>query len=686
MRNSVGQGLMFKEQPWILVVDDEPLILNLITDILSTEGYQVETADDGKQALRALQDHPFDLVLTDMMMPDMSGLELVQYLRVHHAGTLAIVFTGFANYQDAVEAVKLGAFDYLPKPVQPEILRHAIRKALEYQRLSKAQKDLETVFQGAEALGWQAAELISTPQEAEILSSLREWSLEQEGLQEVGRQFLSAARDLVQSTNSSIFLFDGVQGEFFGLAAAGPEAEIKEAVRGGVRGIMGFVAGHPRPLLVSDLNRDQQFALMARRVPYRTDSFMIIPLTGYKFWGVINLADRQDGKPFEARDLFLGWLLGRLLVEILETRTPVECEVADLPLEAPWIGEELPMGVAFLDENLTILQSNPALIHLTGHEDETLAGCAILPLLGLSSQDREKLETAFRQALTTRESQEIVAIKTVPQENAVRYLGFRVVPLPAGQGGARGLLLVDDVTEMETLKQRLHLYEHLAVLGKLTLCVVHELNNPLDGIRRYLSLALKKKEDPGEVGRYLGEVQKGLQKMSMSIKSLMFSANPQQAPPRASDTLNNLLHDAIKIMMLQASDQRVKVGFYPPAEFGKLTVEADLYYVFINIIKNALQAMPHGGKLQVHGILEDRRVEISFEDSGPGLSPEEQDKIFEPFYSTKQGIQGLGLGLPICQKILDRYGGRLVVESNPGQGTKMRIILPHAESGGSDGQ
>ena len=80
-------------------------------------------------------------------------------------------------------------------------------------------------------------------------------------------------------------------------------------------------------------------------------------------------------------------------------------------------------------------------------------------------------------------------------------------------------------------------------------------------------------------------------------------------------------------------------------------------------------------------------MEIDFEDTGPGLSPEDQDKIFEPFYSTKQGIQGLGLGLPICQKILDRYGGRLVVESRPGMGTKMRVILPHRESGGTaDGQ
>lgn len=671
------------EQPLVLVVDDEPLILNLVKEILSQEGYQVETAGNGKEAMQALQAHPFDVILTDMMMPDMTGMELVQYLRLHHPGALTLVFTGYANYEDAVEAVRQGAFDYLPKPVQPETLRHAISQALDYQRLLRAQKDLETVFLGAEALGVQALDLVSSSKEATILGDLRErvWAAD---LKEVGAEFLKAAHEILQVTNTSIFLYNPVPGEFYGLAAVGPEAAIKVGLRVAAERIMGYVANHKRPLLVPDLSRDRNFALLERRPNYRTNSFMVIPLTGNRFWGVINLADRGDGGPFSSRDLFLGWLLGRLLVELLEAREPLE-EKADLPT-VPWISEELPVGVAFLDRKLKVLQSNPAMMRLVAYQEPSLTGQKIFPLLGFSAQDEAKLEAAFHKTLATQETQEFASIISGPHDRA-RYLGVRMVPLPADQGSGRGLLLVEDVTELETLKQRLQLYEHLAVMGKLTLCVAHELNNPMDGIRRYLSLALLKKDEPQSVERYLTEVQKGLQKMSMSIKSLMFSANPYKAPPRASDTLNNLLQDAIKIMMFQASDQRVQVGFHPPSEFGEMQVEADLYYVFINIIKNALQAMPQGGDLKVHGLCSREEVEINFEDTGPGLSPEDRDKIFEPFYSTKQGIQGLGLGLPICQKILDRYGGRLVVESRPGSGTKMRVILPHRESGGTaDGQ
>jgi PAS domain S-box-containing protein len=668
-----------KKQPIILVVDDEPAILELVKDILGPAGYLVNTAANGKEALAAIQAHPYDLVLTDMIMPEMGGMELVQYLRLHHPETLVIVFTGFASYQDAVDAVKLGAFDYLPKPLQPEILRHAIERALDYQRLCRSQRDLETVFQGAESLGWQALELVSATPEAAILGELRERAWQQKDLKEVGRIFLDAAQQLLQVTNSSIFLYDAVRGQFSGLAALGPDSEAKTGAMITAEGVMGYVATHRRPLLVPDMSRDSQLALMPRRTTYQTNSFMVIPLTGYKFWGVINLADREDRKQFGSRDLFLGWLMGRLLVEILESREAPE-EVF-IPSLTTWITKEIPVGMAFLDEHLTVVQSNPALERMVSLAKADLVGKNLLTCLGLSPKDRGTLESAFQQVLASQESREFYSLTSTTKDNAVHYLSIKMFPVPDERNSLRGLLLVEDVTEAEQLKQRLELYEHLAIMGKLTLCVAHELNNPLDGIRRYLSLAIMKKEDPPSVERYLTEAQKGLQKMSMSLKSLMFSANPFKAPPRASDTVLNLLQDAIKIMMFQASDQRVQIDFHSPPEFGKILTEADLYYVFINIIKNALQAMPQGGHLEVSGSLNKHQMEISFQDTGGGITSQELDHIFQPFYSTKEGTQGLGLGLPICQKILERYDGRLAVDSQPGKGTKVRVLLPYEETG-----
>ncbi|MDD5642742.1 MAG: ATP-binding protein, partial [Syntrophales bacterium] len=166
-----------------------------------------------------------------------------------------------------------------------------------------------------------------------------------------------------------------------------------------------------------------------------------------------------------------------------------------------------------------------------------------------------------------------------------------------------------------------------------------------------------------------------LQRMAASIKSLMISANPLKAP-RTKNNLLNLLQDAVKIMMFQASDQMVQVSLHPPRELQQVVMSGDLYHVFLNIIKNALQAMPQGGHLQISGRLHPEEVEITFEDSGAGISPQELEQIFQPFYSTKEGTKGLGLGLPICQKIVERNQGRLTVTSEPQQGTRVSIFLP----------
>ena len=669
-------GRMMREQPLVLLVDDDPAILELMQEILSPGAYVVDIASNGRKAVERLQACPYDLVLTDMVMPEMQGLELLQYLKLHHPETLTIVFTGYANYQDAVAAVKLGAFDYLTKPLRPEILRHAIDRALEFRRLCQAQQDLELVLQGAEALGWQALELVSNTPEAAVLTALREEVRPEPDLKEVGRRFLEASRQLVGATHGSIFLFDSTLGQFSGLVAMGSAPEYRAALKVPANsGLMGYLATKPRPLLVSDLRQDSRFPQLRPRTGYRSTSFMIIPLISFKLWGVINLTDREDGETFTSRDLFLGWLLGRQLVEVLESREAPEPPPEQVPAPAAWVHEQVPVALAVLDQEMKVTQANPALERLVGVTAKVLAGQELFPRLGLDPRQQQELEEAFRAVLAGREPREFSSLKARPDGQTERFLGVKMVPMPGRRGASRGLVLLEDVSEMEQLRQRLHLFEHLAVMGKLSLCVAHELNNPLDGIRRYLSLALMKKDQPQEVERYLAEAQKGLQRMATSIKSLMFSAGPLKTP-QTRDNLLNLIQEAVKIMMFQASDQRVQVSFSPPRELQQVMMEGELYHVFLNIIKNALQAMPQGGHLQIGGRLSPEQVEISFEDTGAGLSPQELEQIFQPFYSTKEGTQGLGLGLPICQKILERHGGRLLVTSRPGQGTKVCILLP----------
>jgi signal transduction histidine kinase len=388
---------------------------------------------------------------------------------------------------------------------------------------------------------------------------------------------------------------------------------------------------------------------------------------------VLNLTDRDNNLPFTPRDLFLGWLTGRLLVEALEAREGRSTEEPSATF-GPLLQEHFSQGVALVNQDLQVIHANSALERLLRHKGNPV-GQEISSLLGLAAGERDSLKNVLAWVLEYQEPRELPTLKCSLEEGKTHFLGVRLIPSLHLHNASQCIIMVEDLSEMEKLKQRLHLYEHLAIMGKLSLCVAHELNNPLDGVYRYLSLAQRKKDDPKEVERYLGEAQKGLQKMSMTIRSLLSSANPLKAPP-TTDNLHSLLQDAVKIMMFQASDQRVRVGLHMPRGFQQVPVDGDLYHVFVNIIKNALQAMPHGGKLKVEGEAGPRDIAIHFQDSGPGLSAEELGQIFQPFYSTKDGTQGLGLGLPICRKILERYAGQLMVESQPGQGTRVTILLP----------
>ena len=528
------------------MVDDDPGILDLVRELLSS-AYEVDTATNGRQALEHLQGCPYDLVLTDMVMPDMGGMELVKHLRIHYPEVPVLVFTGYANFQDAVQAVKLGAFDYLTKPIQTEILHHAIRRALEFRRLTRQQKDLEVVFQGAEALGWQALDLISDTREAAILERLGKTGETAPTLEEAAYGFLAGAEELVGATRTSIFLYDAVGGQLQGLAARGPHAQERLAATVPMaESLMGYVASQRRPLLVSDLEVDQRLALWTRQFPYLSNSFMIIPLMGTKFWGVLNLTDRADGSPFTPRDLFLGWLLGRLLVEVLEARESEAGTETGASMGTLW-PDYLPLGLALVNRELKILQANPALEKLAGGPDQ-VEGQELARLFRLSAADEDLLRGAYERLLSLGEAQDLGPVKCSLEGGCSRFLSFRLLPSLQPPEAGQGLVLVEDVSELEQLKQRLHLYEHLAIMGKLSLCVAHELNNPLDGVRRYLNLAQQKKDNPQEVERYLQEAQKGLHKMSMTIRSLMSSANPIKAP-RSSENLLGLLQDAVKIMM-----------------------------------------------------------------------------------------------------------------------------------------
>jgi DNA-binding NtrC family response regulator len=117
------------DMPRVLVVDDEVQVCRSCEKILTREGYEVASVADGRQALERLESEPFDLVITDLRMAEMGGIELLESLRLRFPAVVPVVMTGYASVSSAVETMKVGAFDYLPKPFTPAEMTAVVSKA-----------------------------------------------------------------------------------------------------------------------------------------------------------------------------------------------------------------------------------------------------------------------------------------------------------------------------------------------------------------------------------------------------------------------------------------------------------------------------------------------------------------------------------------------------------------------------
>lgn len=684
-------------QAKILVVDDEPDIREVIQKILQDRGYLVTTASNGAEALARLGESSFDLILSDVKMPVMDGMELLQKVSLLYPDIPTVILSAFANIQDAVAAIKLGAYDYIAKPVYPDDLLLSIERALKYHELRRATRELEWTLRGAEALGLQVLELAPEAEEFKLLASLRQEAEKIQDFHKIAQIFLEGAQKLTLASRGSIFLFEPEQLELVCVARSGNNLEVplETAVKMG-EGVMSYVLQSGRPLLVADVSLEPRFYKHQRSKQYQTKSFIVVPIIGEKQWGLINLTDRIDFKPFTPRELFLGWLIARILAEIFQQKeweekhlgiqqalAATSAELEEFKECYHHLATSMPLGLALLDQNFTVTFINQAFAAYCQRQVHQI-GLNILSYFdGLPEAERRKLEGCLLEVKNGARTVNCGEISLTHPKVGNRLFRIQLLHLP-GSGVTPAIMMVlEDQTEKSQLQQRLDLYEHMAIMGNLYTCVVHELNNPLDGVRRYVSLARQKKDDAAAVDRFLCEAQKGLQKMALAIDSILNMANPTRVL-KAQDSLANQLREAVKILLLQAKEQRVEVQFNTPPLFDQIIFGADLYTVFINLIKNALQAMPQGGSLTIEGFNLGDQVEIHFADTGVGIPAKDLPNIFKPFFSTKEQGQGLGLGLAICKKIIDRYCGQIEVDSTPGEGTKFIIRLPTPKKKGQE--
>lgn len=341
---------------------------------------------------------------------------------------------------------------------------------------------------------------------------------------------------------------------------------------------------------------------------------------------------------------------------------------------AGWlIIRSLPVGIVVFDADLKIIEANlkaAALVDLDEYIDKSLAkGTDYNTWSGWT----EQLKSAISKNKVSRFNE-----VSYTNGHGKRLLRIIFTPLKDSQTQINGgTILIEDITDKINLQRQLANTEKLASIGMLASKVAHELNNPLDGILRYINLAMRimEQENLEKPLNYLKQCRKGLMRM-VQITGELLEFSRRTYAQTEQDTIEHVIEDALTTMMAKIEATNIIIMRDYRSGLPKIR-NTNMYQVFCNIIKNAIDAMPNGGQLKIKtSLTKDNTIIIEFKDTGTGLPQENIETIFEPFFTTKEKGKGTGLGLAVCRDIIENHNGRITAQNAPEGGSIFTIYLP----------
>ena len=433
-----------------------------------------------------------------------------------------------------------------------------------------------------------------------------------------------------------------------------------------------WLAGHWKPVLGRAL-KSKRLDPAAQAVLKQMEPSGLIPLhSKSRLLGFVVLGRRMPRKAFSAME--------RVCLETLGHQAAVAIERSQLTQETlamrqSWdkLLEGSASGIFVVDAGGRITVWNQAMASITGlswNEVEGRHYLAVLPLLDRGDP--------IRDALHTGKSHRLENLETIFKNRCCRY-HLSVYPLRQLPGRVTGILgILENLSKQHELEERVKRTERLASVGKIASTLAHEVRNPLNAIKGAVTYLQSKYAHEPLLVRFTQIIDQEITRLNTFVENFLRSARRSQPRFTATD-VNYVLSQTVDLMRLQAVNHNVQIEMH----LGLVPViQADpeqLRQVFINLCRNAIEAMPQGGTLWIQSEVNGTRsVQITFQDTGHGIPAEIQARLFEPFLTSKE--KGTGLGLFIAREILESHGGGIRVHSVPGQGTRCTLTLPVREA------
>ncbi|NOY52933.1 MAG: PAS domain-containing protein [Deltaproteobacteria bacterium] len=360
----------------------------------------------------------------------------------------------------------------------------------------------------------------------------------------------------------------------------------------------------------------------------------------------------------------------RDLVRNLEEKEKMKCYLHN-------ILESLRTGVIVLDLSCRITVCNRAVEELICESPQTIRKKGLASVLGTAgrgSKDQEDLRSLM---------------KMLDQTSIVRVNGRqeRTIHLSTSvlndeeENVIGGIILLKDVTEIRRLEEEAARRNRLTSMGEMAANIAHEIRNPLGGIELFASLLKEELKDDPDRAVLVSNISAGVQSLNHILSNLLYYSRPLR-PVFLPLSVQGILDESLVFAGHLLGQKGIRWSCEHAGEDRELISDGELLkQIFMNLILNAVQAMPGGGDLRVTSEIGEKEVEFRIADNGPGIPEESLQRIFHPFYTTRP--KGTGLGLAIVHQLVETLGGKISVESRVGEGTTFFIVFPLA--GGSSG-
>jgi two-component system sensor histidine kinase PilS (NtrC family) len=358
---------------------------------------------------------------------------------------------------------------------------------------------------------------------------------------------------------------------------------------------------------------------------------------------------------------FLAGYLSEKLNRATQSLEERETVLSDLKAFNEYIIDSMPSGIFTTDLDKKIISFNTAAQEITKLTNRDVAGKTpedIFPFLSSCVESLDRVE-----GMIQRKGEQFT-------------VGMRLSSLKDSAGQSIGVIGVfQDLTELKAMEAEVKRKEKWAFIGELSASIAHELRNPLAALKGSVEMLREKKVSEEHGDHLMNIALSEMDRLNGIVTDFLLYAKPQGLNKETFD-----LHESLReVVTLLKSSESIHENVKLSAEFeGQMPVTGDarqVRQVFWNLGLNAIDAVSAGGTVEMFSETNKNSVEVIFKDSGTGIDTEDIDKVFYPFFTTKE--QGTGLGLSIAQKIIEEHGGKITVESpGPNLGTIFKIVLP----------